>query len=52
MPAPHHSVFYRPDALPAGGTEAFKSAQANMQYWEKQIVQHLKTCTITISIHI
>ena len=30
MPAPHHSVFYRPDALPAAQTNSVKALKA---YW-------------------
>jgi len=30
MPAPHHSVFYRPDALPATATNSVKALKAQV----------------------
>ena len=43
MPAPHHSVFYRPDALPAAQPTALK-------HWRHSSVPHrpLKTCSFKI----
>ena len=35
MPAPHHSVFYRPDALPAAQPTASKKAELH------ELVTHL-----------
>jgi len=43
MPAPHHSVFYRPDALPATQPTASKHWR---QSWSTNIVIH-KICMLT-----
>ena len=55
MPAPHHSVFYRPDALPAAQTTASKHwrpKEGNSKHWRKNDKQWMvfKTCCNDISM--
>ena len=41
MPAPHHSVFYRPDALPAAQPTASKHWRQIASVWTKINKQHV-----------
>ena len=48
MPAPHHSVFYRLDALTATQpTESKHWNQRNQQKWNQTVKKAIKNCSIT-----
>jgi len=40
MPAPHHSVFYRPDALPATQPTASKYWRHSNKYWHPKDIKY------------
>jgi len=40
MPAPHHSVFYRPDALPAAQPTASKYWRHSNKYWHPKDIKY------------
>jgi len=51
MPAPHHSVFYRPDALPATQPTASKHfALFNTTHMQKALQPHNCTANKTVQI--
>ena len=45
MPAPHHSVFYRPDALPAAQPTASKHWRPYLNNVDKLVLIHTDGCT-------